>query len=168
MAPRIFHNREYPKDGNPHPKTIRTIAYELDIQKGELVYGATVFKRIDSKDKWDRKDHIARSLERFNEDPVTVVFEPPSKGWVPDWYDYRRREETILKCLFLFGVKDGHHVFNSKFSHWFDETERPSPPQSLTSWLKQPLTAEETKLMFMLFGIASYLVMLSEFMARFR
>ena len=168
-SPRIFHDREY-KGEDPHPKYVRTIAYHLDLAKGELVYGATVFHRTHSNDKWCRKNHIVTARKRFTESPVIVAFDPPESDCIPDFFDFRRREETILHCLFEFGTTPGKHLFKTSYENWYDdETVRPPRPDRTTgeSWWLRELTPNERFLMWTLFGAVGYLAFVTELMYRY-
>ena len=89
-------------------KRIITACYDYDINTGTLRYGATLFKGDDNNDKWDRKKNNRYAIDRFNENPVVVVFGPSEEGHVKEmgYYNYRRLENVIRKHLVpTLGVK---------------------------------------------------------------
>jgi len=89
-------------------KRVITACYDYDINTGTLKYGVTLFKGDDNNDKWDRKKNNRYAIDRFNENPVVVVFGPAGDDHVKEmgYYNYRRLENVIRKHLIpTLGVK---------------------------------------------------------------
>ena len=101
MEPRVYHQKKYDEFGNY--RIVRTCAYYVT-RDGKLRYGGTVYKAENENDKWSRKNHVQKAVDRYWHSPVVCDF-----GVINDelgYYQYRRLESLLINTMFhKFGVE---------------------------------------------------------------
>lgn len=100
--PSYFHYKKNKADGEL--RTVVTVAYTFNLRTSQLRYGGTIYKKTGEKEQWNRKKHIDRARERYNDNPVIFKFGPLT--YVPHFHNYRRLENFIRQyCVTNFGVE---------------------------------------------------------------
>ena len=50
-----------------------TSVWTFDHNTRVLTYGATIYRKENSHDSWDKNLHLKRAIERFNDNPIRIV-----------------------------------------------------------------------------------------------